>query len=67
MGDTGLEQTAISSKKTHISDSCGAKSGAISADPVLELLLLAWPDLPLEVRRRLVEIAQRATDNLSID
>ena len=59
MGEEGLEPSHDSSGKTATSDSGGAECGALgvdrasetaTSDPDLEVIVAAWPTLPLPIR-----------------
>jgi len=52
MGDTGLEQTALTPPKTTISKERSAKKRALAdgIDPDLVEVVKAWPDLPEDNR-----------------
>jgi len=58
MGDTGLEQSALTPSKTPISEKPGAKSGAPHSDfsqndPDLAAVAKAWPGLPANVKEKI--------------
>ena len=62
----GLEQTHVAPPKTPISESSGAKSGALGAptrpeDPGLQAIIDAWPRLSEAVRAGILAMAQAAS------
>ena len=61
MGDTGLEQSALTPPKTTISKSACAESGALDArkppsDPDLARLVEACPTLPEPIKRSIINL-----------
>jgi hypothetical protein len=63
MGRAGIEQLAKSTEKAAISKPRGADYGAPSGDslakyPDLTALDAAWPTLPDETRKRIMELAK---------
>ena len=59
-GTTNLSELA---NKTLVSESSGAESGALPAnptppDPALALVIAAWPTLPEAVRRKIVKAVE---------
>ena len=65
MGATGLELRHKSPGKTATSDSGGAECGALGVDrasktaapdPDLEVILAAWPTLPLAIRTAILAL-----------
>ena len=65
MEDRGLEHTANSPGKTHVSESGGAESGAVDAengpiDPDLQHIIIAWPHLSEDVRETVIRTVNDA-------
>ncbi|GDX95888.1 hypothetical protein LBMAG47_15520 [Planctomycetia bacterium] len=60
MGSTGSELPQSSPGKTTIEEPGGAESGALpawpGADPLLAMVVEAWPSLPADQRLAVVEI-----------
>ena len=64
MGDTGLEQSALTPPKTTISKSACAESGALDArkppsDPDLARLVEAWPHLPKHTKQTIINLIRQ--------
>jgi hypothetical protein len=65
MGGRGLEQSALSPSKTPISQTQGAKSGALKSDfsqndPDLAAIVRAWAGLPADVKRQIKRLIERS-------
>jgi len=66
MGGRGLEQSALTPTKTHISTNGGAPGGAPESDfskkdPDLEGIVRAWPTLPVDVKKQIKELVIRTS------
>ena len=61
-GRRGLEQPALSPRKTPILQNGGAKSGAVKDEIDSNLTWLAqhWPSLPASIRERIITTARDA-------
>ena len=60
MGDTGLEQTPLAGPKTPISQTGGAKSGALDDRiyPDLAEIVKAWPELPEHIKASILALVK---------
>ena len=65
MGPVGFEPSRDSPGKTPVSDSGGAECGALgvhrasetaTSDPDLEVIVAAWPTLPLPIRTAILAL-----------
>lgn len=58
METKGIEQTPLSTAKTQISKTTGTKSGTLKdeIDPNLEKIVNAWPKLPEQVKKTVIEL-----------
>ena len=63
MGDTGLEESALTPPKTPISTKSGAKCGALDdkTDPELAKIEQAWPTLPKQVKTKITDLIEKHT------
>lgn len=66
MGRTGLEHIAKTPGKIGVSNSGGAECGAVAdqidpIDPELQLIIDAWPDLPVAVRAGITAMVAAAS------
>ena len=66
MGPQGFEQPAETPAKRGISETGGAKSGALSPvstpiDPDLAAITAAWPELPAALKAGIVAMVKAAT------
>jgi hypothetical protein len=63
MGDTGLEHTPLTAPKSPISEKRqknGTESGTREpdSDPDLAKIVAAWPDLPDDVKRKILHLVK---------
>jgi len=52
----GIELSALTPSKSHISPHGGTESGTL--DPALDRLIQAWPGLPEHIREQITELVE---------
>lgn len=79
MGDTGLEQSRVSTAKDVVSDSGGSKSGNIGpgfgpptllvgpADTELSDVIAAWPRLPDRIRSAIRSLVAASVASVTLE
>ena len=65
MPPAGIEQKPFSPRRVQVSETAGAKSGAVDRenariDPDLETVIDAWPTMPPDTQRAILAIVEAA-------